>query len=83
MERLLKRVSPGTESACLSEVVTLLGVASLFALVSPVTAGFGDAGAVFEVTERLLKRDSPGAESACLSDGVTLFGIALSVAVDV
>ena len=57
--RLLKRVSPGAESVCFSEVVTLLEVASLFAPVSPVTAGFGDTGVVFEVTERLLKRVSP------------------------
>ena len=82
-ERLLKRVSPGTESVCFSEVVTLLEVASLFALALSVTAGLGDIGAVFEVTERLLKRVSPGTESAFLSEAVPLLGITLSVAVDV
>ena len=82
-ERLLKRVSPGAESVCFSEVETLLEVASLFALTLSVTVVFGDVEAVLEVTGRFVKRVSPEPESAFLSEDVTLLGITLSVAVGV
>ena len=83
MGRARKRVSPGAESACFSEVVTLLEVASPFALALPVTADFGDAGAAFEAAGRFVKRVSPEAESASFSEAVALLEVALSAVIGI